>query len=441
MANVQPVSIEAAIDDSVAPLRRSSYRYVILAMLLLVYTLSYVDRQIIGILSIPIKTELNLSDTQLGLLGGFTFAVFYTALGIPIARLADTANRARIIAVSLALWSVFTALCGAAGSFPLLLLARLGVGVGEAGGVAPSYSLLSDYFPPRERGRVIGLYSLGVPIGSAAGLFLGGYLAQHYGWRLTFVFLGVLGVLLTPLFMLLVRETKRGAFDPPHEATSRAGFLQVLRHLKSKPAFWVASIATGFGSMMSYGLGFWMPSYVQRSLHLDLTQTAWLLGGTTLVGGTISMFGSGWLADKLGLRSIRSYALIPCFGCLATLVCLILAVNVTSIAATLVVLLGVYVFSQAYAPPTIALVQSLAPAHMRATTSAIFLLILNVMGLGLGPLAFGAVSDSLTASFGQGALGLAIVICGLVFYLAAALLFVIESRILPAGPIELFDHG
>lgn len=421
--------------EIVAPIiegTRSRYRYVILGMLLLVYTISYIDRQIIGILSMQIKADLHLSDGQLGLMGGFAFAIFYTGLGIPIARLADRANRVHIMGGALALWSLFTALCGMAGSFTTLLLARVGVGVGEAGGVAPAYSLLADYFPPRERGRVLGFYSLGVPLGSAAGLLIGGYVGAYLGWRQTFYILGLIGIVLAPVFLLVVRETQRGALDPKRESEGATSFGDVLAHLRHQPVFWIVSVGTGFGAMMSYGLAFWLPSFVQRSLHLDLTQTAQLLGIVTLIGGPISMVGSGWLADKFGTRNLPHYALIPCYGCLATLALLFIALNVASLALVIVVLFAVQIFSQAYAPPSIALIQSLAPAHMRATTSAIFLLILNAMGLGLGPVAFGFVSDGLTQSFGQEALRYAIVLCAVLFYLAAAVLFWRASLLLRA---------
>lgn len=419
--------------DDVTGERRSKYRFLVLGMLLFVYTMSYIDRQIIGILSIPIKAELKLSDSQLGLMGGFAFAIFYTGLGIPIARLADRASRTYIIGAALALWSIFTGLCGLAGNFTTLFLARVGVGVGEAGGVAPSYSLIADYFPPRERGRVLGVFSLGVPFGSAAGLLLGGYIGAQYGWRFTFLLLGGIGLLLAPLFLFLVREPPRGALDVPHEGINTASFFEVLAHLRKLPTFWLASVGTGFASMMTYGLAFWLPSYIQRSLHLDLTETSQILGVTAFFGGSASMLGSGWLADRLAARSIRSYALIPCCGCLLTLLFLFIALNVTNIVAVVLVLFALQVVAQAYAPPSIALIQTLTPAHMRATTSAIFLLILNIMGVGLGPLLFGAVSDLLTASYGEGALRYAIVLCGSVLYLCAALMFLIESRLLSSG--------
>lgn len=406
------------------------YRYAVLTMLLLVYVISYADRQIIGILSVPIKAELELTDSQLGLMGGFAFAIFYTGLGIPIARLADRFNRAWIIGTALAIWSVFTGLCGLAASFLTLFLFRVGVGIGEAGGVAPSYALLSDYFPVRERGRVLGIYSLGVPVGSAAGLFMGGYIGAHYGWRAAFLFLCILGLLLVPIFLLIVRETPRGAYDAAPTPVAQPSFRETLAHLGSQPIFWIASVATGFGSMMSYGLGFWLPSYLSRSVHLDLAQTSQLLALTTLIGGSISMVGSGWLADRLNSRSLRSYALIPCWASAITLILLMATLQLTNVPVAMALLLATQIFSQAYAPPSIALVQSLAPAPMRATASAIFLLILNVMGAGIGPFLFGAVSDYFVATHGADSLRLAIMLCSFSCYSIAALLFYLEAHLL-----------
>ena len=185
------------------------YRAVVLAMLLLVYTFNFLDRQILGILAVPIKADLQLSDTQLGALGGIAFALLYSTLAIPLALLADRTSRTWVITVSLAIWSGFTALCGVASSFVQMFLFRIGVGVGEAGGVAPSYAVISDYFPPHQRARALSIYSLGIPLGSAGGVLLGGYIAQAVEWRTAFIVVGLLGILIAPTFRLVVREPAR----------------------------------------------------------------------------------------------------------------------------------------------------------------------------------------------------------------------------------------
>ncbi|HCW61400.1 MAG TPA: MFS transporter, partial [Sphingobium sp.] len=185
------------------------YRAAVLAMLLLVYTFNFLDRQILGILAVPIKADLKLTDTQLGALGGIAFALLYSTLAIPLALLADRTSRTWVITVSLAIWSGFTALCGVASSFAQMFLFRIGVGVGEAGGVAPSYAVISDYFPPHQRARALSIYSLGIPLGSAGGVLLGGYIAQAVEWRTAFIVVGLLGILIAPVFRLVVREPAR----------------------------------------------------------------------------------------------------------------------------------------------------------------------------------------------------------------------------------------
>src|SRR5690606_11370867 len=198
--------------SEVAP-ARSGYRYYVLAVLVFVYTLNFLDRQIIGILAAPLKAEFNLTDTQFGLLGGIAFASVYSTLAIPLAWLADRFSRVWIMTGALAVWSGFTALCGMAGSFGQLFLCRMGVGVGEAGGVAPAYSLIADYFPPQQRGRALAAFAFGIPLGTAAGTLVGGLLAAQYGWRTVFIVVGLIGLLLAPLLRLTIRDPRRGGTD------------------------------------------------------------------------------------------------------------------------------------------------------------------------------------------------------------------------------------
>src|ERR1700730_15385954 len=197
------------------------YRSYVLVVLVLVYTFNFIDRQIVGILAVPIKAELHLSDSQLGLMGGLAFALFYTLLGIPIARLADRVSRTGIMTAALALWSLTTAMCGVTHTFAQLFMARVGVGVGEAGGVAPAYSLICDYFPTKERARALSVYSFGIPIGAALGIVLGGYITSLVNWRMAFFIVGLAGLVLTPLLKLTVREPERGALDPPRMDADR----------------------------------------------------------------------------------------------------------------------------------------------------------------------------------------------------------------------------
>jgi predicted MFS family arabinose efflux permease len=284
----------------------SSYRFVVLAMLLLVYTFNFVDRQILGILAGPIKAELGLSDTQLGLLGGIAFAALYSTLAVPLALLADRTSRTWVITGSLAVWSGFTALCGMAGSFWQLFAARLGVGVGEAGGVAPSYALIADYFPAKERSRALAVYSLGIPLGAALGVMFGGYIAARVDWRTAFVAVGLAGVVIAPLFRLLVREPVRAP-----KSSQTTPLKAVFPMLAKKRSFWLLALGAASSSMLGYGFAFWFPQLLQRSFGLDLVQTSQFYGGVLLLGGVAGVLGGGLLGDRLGARDRGRFASIP----------------------------------------------------------------------------------------------------------------------------------
>ncbi|MET1113039.1 MAG: MFS transporter, partial [Allosphingosinicella sp.] len=252
----------------------------VLAILLAAYIFNFIDRQIIGVLAVPIKAELALSDRQLGLMGGIAFALFYSGLAIPIAWLADRRSRVNIIAVSVALWSAFTAACGLAQNFWQLFLARMGVGIGEAGGVAPSYALISDFYPKERRARALALFSLGIPIGSALGVFFGGWIASHLDWRSAFLIVGLAGLPAALLVKLGVPEPVRGGFDTADGRASAPAppFLQVVATLAGKPSFWLLSFGAASGSILGYGLIFWLPSFFSRSFGLELAQVGWFYG-------------------------------------------------------------------------------------------------------------------------------------------------------------------
>ncbi|MGH8315436.1 MAG: spinster family MFS transporter, partial [Steroidobacterales bacterium] len=294
-----------------AALPSRGYAVYVLAVLLIVYTFNFIDRIILGVLVPAIKAEFAFTDRQLGLLGGTAFAIFYTALGIPIGWLADRFNRVWIMTAALALWSAFTAACGAAQNFSHLFLTRLAVGVGEAGGVAPAYSLIADYFPPTSRARAIGVYSFGIPIGSAMGLLFGGYIVSHVSWRAAFVVVGLAGLALAPLLAFTVREPARGGLDTGAAKAASPGFAQVLRVLAGKPAFWGLSFGAACSSIVGYGFFFWLPSFFVRSYHLSLWQMSVYFGSITLVGGVAGIWCGGWLADRLGAIRKSAFAFIP----------------------------------------------------------------------------------------------------------------------------------
>lgn len=401
-------------------------RSLALLMLVLVYTFNFIDRQIVGILAVPIKADLGLSDTQLGLMGGLAFALFYTGLGIPVAMLADRFSRTWIITIALALWSGMTALCGLAQNFWHLFLARLGVGVGEAGGVTPAYSLLMDYYPPGQRARAMSLYSFGIPIGSALGIIFGGIIASLVDWRFAFFAVGVAGVLLAPVFRLLVKEPPRGRYDLA-AATAPPGIGQIFRTLANKPSFWLLSLGASCSSMMGYGLFFWMPSFIVRSHGLTLLEASLFYGAILLVGGMAGMWAGGWLGDRLGQVKRSRYVTIPAIAFLISVPTYMLGVLTPTLWLAFFVILIPVALGLVWVGPVMSTVQQLVPPNMRATASAVFLFVNNLVGIGLGTFAIGALSDALEVQYGDDSLRWSIV-AGTGFYLIAAALFLLASR-------------
>lgn len=395
---------------------QTGYRNFVLFMLLLVYTLNYLDRQILGILAMPIKAELALTDSQLGLLGGIAFAALYTTLSVPLAMLADRTNRTWVITVSLGVWSGFTALCGLAGSFTSLFLCRLGVGVGEAGGVAPSYAVIGDYFPAERQGRAFSIYSLGVPLGSAAGVLLGGTLAATVEWRTAFIVVGLAGLLFAPIFRLLVREPvrrKKGV------TISIGGTFTLLARL---PAFWLIAAGVASASAAIYGTSFWLPSLLQRSFGLDLRQTGYFLGILLLTSGVGGVLLGGWLADHFGAHDRGNYVRISGISYLSFVPLFAIGLLSSTVQAAFLFMLIPQALLYLSLSPSMVAVQNLVPAEMRATAAAIFLLITNLIGLGTGSWLIGLLSDALSPVFGDDALRYAMVSILTLFLVAGCLM-------------------
>ena len=399
-------------------------RNLTLAALLLVYIFNFVDRQILGILAGPIKAELQLTDTQLGLLGGIAFALLYSTLAVPLAVLADRTGRVRVIAISLAVWSGFTALCGFAGSYVQLFLCRLGVGVGEAGGVAPSYAVIADSFPAAQRGRALAVYSLGIPLGSAIGVLFGGYIASTIDWRTAFIAVGVAGAVLAPLFGWLVREPRPAT---PVVAAPPVRFATVARRLSAKSSFWLLALGAASSSTLGYGLAFWLPSLLQRSFGLDLMETSRFFGAVLLIGGTAGVLAGGFIGDRLGRTDRGGYARLPAFAFVAAVPLFAAGALSGSAAWAFALFLVPQALAYIWLAPVITAVQHLVPPPERATASACFLLINNLIGLGAGTLILGSLADRLTPLYGNEALRMAVVY-GLGFYLLAALLMALAVR-------------
>lgn len=405
---------------------------VVLAMLLVVYVFNFVDRQILSILAAPIQSELGLSDAELGLLGGIAFALLYSTLGVPLAWLADRTSRSWVITGSLVVWSFFTAVCGLTGSFWQIFLARLGVGVGEAGGVAPSYALIGDYFPSEKRAFALSIYSLGIPLGSAAGVLAGGYIAATVDWRAAFIAVGLAGMLLAPIFKLVVRDRPRAA---PVAGADPERFGAVARTLAAKPSFWLLAFGAASSSMLGYGLAFWLPSLLQRSFGLDLIHTSWFIGAILLIGGVSGMLMGGWFADRLGGGNRAYYAWVPAlaFAVAAPL----FAAGIWSSSAVIAFVLFLLPQALAYVwlGPVLSAVQHLVAPASRATASALFLLINNLIGLGGGIYALGALSTALTPVYGTEAMRYSM-LYALSLYALAAVLMGLAGRYLARDWVE-----
>lgn len=451
MSQIEAAKADAGTLDARAA--SPSYRYYVLGVLILIYMLNFLDRQIIGILAAPLKAEFNLSDSQFGLLGGLAFALLYSTLAIPIAWLADRFSRVWIMTGALTIWSGFTALCGLAGGFGSLFLCRMGVGIGEAGGVAPAYSLIADYFPKSQRARALAAYAFGIPLGMAAGTLVGGLLAATWGWRTAFIVVGVLGVLVAPVLRLTVKDPKRGGMDAPVTETVKAEpvvhkappFSEVIKTLAPKPSFWLLAFGAASSSVCGYGVAAWLPSFFMRSFGLTLSQTAWYYSAIVLVGGVAGIWLGGSMADRLGKTSKAAYPLTPAIAFLISVPCFILAMNSGAVvgaimpgsdpngAAALTMAFLIFLIptglNLTWLGPITAAVQHLATPAMRTTASALFLLINNLLGIAVGIYYFGWMSDLLRPAFGEESLRWAIY-TGMGFYLLSSALLFGASRTL-----------
>jgi predicted MFS family arabinose efflux permease len=395
----------------------------ILTLLLIAYVFNFLDRQILGILAGSIIKDLHLTDAEFGAIGGLAFALLYSVLGVPLALLADRTSRSRVIAASLALWSAFTVLCGTATGFTQLFLFRLGVGIGEAGGVAPSYALIADYYPPERRARALAIFSLGIPLGLAGGTLIGAYLAAWIDWRAAFLTMGAAGILLAPIMLLVVRDKPRptdsALFAPPLRATFPI--------LARKPTFWLMAAAASCSSLAGYGLALWTPSVLERSFGLGLIQRGQFLASLFLLGGTAGVFAGGLLADRLGQADRSWYARLPAVAWLITAPLFVLGLLARDPWVAWPLLLIPNALNILWLGPVTTAVQHLVPQPMRSTASASFLLINNLIGLGVGPTLIGALSVLFKQRLGIEALRYAAV--GVVgFYVLAAFLMLFAIK-------------
>ncbi len=399
-----------------------------LLILLTAYILNFIDRQILGVLAVPIKAELHLSDTQLGMLGGIAFALFYTILGIPIARFADRSNRVRIIALCCATWSVFTAGCGLANNFLHLFLARVGVGIGEAGSTAPCYSLIPDLFAPKWRGRAFAVFQFGIPIGAALGVFFGGWIAASIGWRHAFMVIGLIGLPVSAIIWFFVREPAHGGLDGadfPSQAT--VPLSRVMARLFRTPSYWLLAFGACCSALQMYGLMFWLPSLFQRSFGLSLTELSFYFGSILLGGGIAGIWLGGWLVDRMGAGNPRAFALIPAVALLLAGPFYALAITTSNLHLAFVLFLIPQALGLVGAAPIPAALQQVVHPTIRASTSAIYLLTTGIIGLGFGTYILGYMSDLMKNMYGDQSLKYSI-LYGLSFYLLASVLLFAAAR-------------
>lgn len=397
---------------------------------MVVYIFNFIDRQILVILQESIKAELGLSDKQLGLLSGFSFAVFYVICGIPIARWADRYNRVNIVSASLALWSLMTALCGLAGNFLQLLAARIGVGVGEAGASPPSHSIISDYFPHEERGRALSIYSVGIYIGILFGFLAGGWINQFFGWRTAFLVVGLPGVLLAVIVKLTLREPARGQMDTGHgRAASDGHLLADIRRLWALRTFRYASLGAGFNAFVGYGSLNFMPSFAIRLYDVPVGVVGTWLALIAGLGGAAGALAGGYLSDHLRPRDERWPCWVPAISTLLMgiiLIPMVLSGNQNTMWAFYV---GTALCQPMFLAPTIATAHALVGPHYRALASAVVYFVLNIIGLGLGPLTVGAISDALAPTVGIESIRWAILSTSVAAAIGAAFYFMAAQHV------------
>lgn len=415
MPNIdQAAKHEAELAASQKAYEKKSYRYYALAVLTLVYIFNFVDRQVIVILSEYIIEDLDLSLTQYGMLSGIAFAAIYCVFGIPIARIADRGNRRNVIAVSLTIWSLFTALCGSVQSFWQLFAARFGVGIGEAGGSPPAHSMVSDIFPASERGTALSIYSLGVYGGILIGYVGGAYLVQWFDWRIAFIVVGLPGILLAVLLRLTVKEPPRGfsvvrAADSsaPKEETQETTFMEVLALLWSRKAFRHLAIACALHAFVTYGVGNFMVIFLSRVHEMPNLEIGKLYGLVAGIGGLAGTFAGGWLSDKFANKTGDQnwYIWVAMFSTLAAVPFALLTFLVMDSGQTAALSWALPVFFGGfYLAPCIAMTHGMVGLRMRALSSAVLFFFLNLIGLGLGPILTGFVADLMVPTYGTDAI-------------------------------------
>lgn len=406
-----------------------AYQWYVLGLLTVIYVFNLIDRSIVSILQEPIRQELGLTDSQLGALTGLAFALFYATLAVPIARFADRGRRTLVIALSIGLFSLMTGLCGVASGFTALLIFRIGVGVGEAGGVPPAVSVISDYFPANKRGTAMAIYGFGPPVGLMLGVFAGGWLNEYLGWRSAFYFVGAAGFVLAPVAYLTLRELPRGFSDRvagrPPEPADVPTLIQVIRTIWGLRSFRHLAIGGAAHAYAIYSMINWNPPFYIRVHELGTAEVGTFIGLLAGIAGGLGTVLGGTIADRLGTRDTRWYMWLPGVAMLLSVPAALAQYLVADAYVSFAIAGASYFLLSVYIGPFIATAQSLVVASMRATTQAVILMVFNIFGLSLGPFFTGMLSDALNFQAGLGADSLRYALClAVLFNLWAAFHFI-----------------
>ena len=435
----EPTSLPAPIcsvssladDEGVKPGWRA---WLVLCTLCCVYVLNFLDRQLLSILAKPIQDSLHVSDGQLGLIGGLYFALFYCFISLPVSWLADRTNRVRVVSLACSIWSAATMACGLAQNYPQLVGARMMVGVGEAGGVPPSYAIISDYFPPERRGTALALFNLGPPFGQALGVAFGASIAAAYSWRHAFIAVGAVGVVTAVTVFVTVREPKRGGLDRAIAAQAvgagpTSGFGETVGLFFSRPALWLTALACGATQIITYGAGNFTTLLLIREKGMSLKQVASYYALVVLFGMGGGIFASGRVIDRFTHRSRQAYAIVPAATLAIAAAPFLGFVWAPSWPLATALLFGPTFFNYFYLSSAVALVQEEVAPHQRVLCGALLLLVMNLIGMGVGPTVVGALSDALRPSHPHHSLQLAFFAL-VPFYGLAIGLFLCLARVL-----------
>jgi predicted MFS family arabinose efflux permease len=388
------------------PASPTTYAWVVLALLTLTNVLSYMDRYLVSILAQPIKIDLGISDAQLGLLTGFALSISYSVVGLPLAWLSERRSRVLIITGSILVWSTMTALCGRAASFGQLILFRVGVGVGEAGAVPASHSLITDFFPPHRRGLALAIFTAALPLGGLVGSITGGWIVDHWSWRAAFIYLGLPGVLVALIFSLIVREVPRGRHDASFEDKPRPRMMDVAVNLWRDPVTRQVVLAlTTTMLILTAATTFYAP-FLARKFAINYATIGLVISATYLGGAFVGNLLGGWLADRLGRHDPRWPMWVPAIGLTISAPFYFAAYLQPTVFMTAAILLFPSVCALVYTPPTFAVLHARTDPRSRPTMVAIVQLVSSLLGVGLGPFLSGLAIDHLSDAYYPGAFAL-----------------------------------